>query len=261
MEHQGADLIEADGRSEVITSIYDLKKSISGIFFPTSRITSIGTDGVPQLKLWSGGTSNLAITGIKRSNSDIVFSVMDKLNVPGVPTVKNAEFTTFPDAVLITFESSDPTITEAKAVMEWKRADSDEEYQVVYPEQIEKGKYAYKIDGLKSGNITYETHIRFETEGAVSASYKLPFMTKRKPSVDWPYIYITDSTVSRKTGLILHTVNTHKAAEITWSLDNAVLSLKADHKFYPSKGGTLKAVITWQDGSSDIITKKITVSE
>lgn len=261
LEHQGVDLIEADGRSEAITSLNDLQKSISGIFFPTSRISSIGTDGAPQLKYWNGGSSNLAITGIKRSNFNIVFSVMDKLHVPGVPSVTNVEFTTFPDAALITFESSDPSITDATAVLEWKRADEDTEYNVVYPTEISSGKYAYKIEGLTSGNVTYETYIRFETEGAVSASYKLPFMTKRKPSVDWPYIYIYDAAATRKTGLVLHTVNTKKAAEITWTYDGSAINLGADHKFYPSADGMLKAVITWMDGSCDIITKKLTVIE
>jgi hypothetical protein len=162
---------------------------------------------------------------------------------------------------VITFESSDPTITDVQAVLEWKRADSDGEYNVVYPTQIGKGKYAYKIDGLTSGNVTYETHIRFETEGAVIASYKLPFMTKRKPSVDWPYIYISNPVVSRKTGLVLHTVNTEKAAEITWTYDGATINTGADHKFHPTGDGTLKAVITWTNGSCDIITKKLTVIE
>ena len=261
LAHQGADLIEADGRPEVVTSISDLKKDISGIFFPTSRVTSIGTDGAPQLKYWNGNSSNLAITGIKRSDSNIVFSVMDKSYVPGVPSVVNAEFTTFPDAVVITFESSDPTITDVRAVMEWKAVDAETDYTTVFPTHLGNGKYAYKIDGLTSGNVTYETYIRFETEGAVSGSYKLPFMTKRKPSVDWPYIYISDATVRRSEGVILHTVNTVKAAEISWSYDGTAIRPDADYRFRPSHDGTLKAVISWPDGSSDIITKKLTVLE
>ena len=261
LAHQGADLIEADGRPEVVTSISDLKKDITGIFFPTSRVTSIGTDGAPQLKYWNGNSSNLAITGIKRSDSNIVFSIMDKSYVPGVPSVVNAEFTTFPDAVVITFESSDPTITDVRAVMEWKAVDAETDYTTVFPTHLGNGKYAYKIDGLTSGNVTYETYIRFETEGAVSGSYKLPFMTKRKPSVDWPYIYISDATVRRSEGVILHTVNTVKAAEISWSYDGTAITPDADYRFRPSHDGTLKAVISWPDGSSDIITKKLTVLE
>ena len=257
LEHQGADLIEADGRSEVIASMSDLKKNISGIFFPTIRVTSIGTDGAPQLKYWNGNSSNLAITGIKRSGSNIVFGVMDKSYVPGVPRVTNVEFTTFPDAAVITFDSSDPTITDAKAVLEWKISDTD--YKTIYPTHLGNGKYACKIDGLASGNVTYETSIHFETEVAISASYKLAFMTKRKPSVDWPYFYISDAAVKVADGLILHIVNSVKAAEISWSYNGSAITPEKDFRFRPSQDGTLKAVISWPDGSSDTITKKLTV--
>lgn len=261
LEHQGADLIEADGRPELITSIADLKKSITGIFFPTSRATSIGTEGAPQLTYWNGNVSNLAITGIKRSNTNIVFNVMDKSYVPGVPSVVNVEFTTFPDAVVITFEASDPGITDVRAVLEWRESDTDQEYEIVYPTHLGNGKYAYKIEGLTSGNITYETYIHFETEGAISATYKLPFMTKRKPSVNWPYIYISSAIINRHEGLILHIVNTEKAAEISWSYDGKDITPDADYRFRPSKDGILKAEIAWPDGSYDTIIKKLTVTE
>ena len=261
LAHQGADLIEADGRPEEITSTDDLKMNISGIFFPTSRVTSIGTDGAPQLKYWNGDSSYLAITGIKRSNSNIVFNVVDKLHVSGVPSVMNINYTSFPDAALITFEASDTTITDVKAVLEWKRADIDEEYKVLQPTYIGKGKYVCMLDGLTSGNITYEALIHFETEEVISASYKCPFMTKRKPSVEWPYIYISGATTKRGTGLPLHIVNSAKSAEISWSYDDISIIPDADYKFRPSKSGILKATIIWPDGSSDIITKKLTVVE
>ena len=258
--HQCADLIEADGRGDAITSRDDLTESISGIFFPRRDVTSLGTDDAPALEYWNGNSSDLSISGIRYSGGKITFNVMSKGDLPDVPSVVNAGFTTFPDAAIITFEASDQGAADCEAVLEWKKtgADSDQSTTVRLPASKD-GKYACKIDNLTSGNISYEVLIHFETGGAVSSTYRLAFMTKRKPTIDWPYIYIHDSRIKKSTGLPLHVVNASKAAEISWTYDDKDITPDKDLHFRPSQSGSLKAVVRWKDGSSDTIVKDLTV--
>ena len=185
---------------------------------------------------------------------------MSKGDLPDVPSVVNAGFTTFPDAAIITFEASDQGAADCEAVLEWKKtgADSDRPTTVRLPASKD-GKYACKIDNLTSGNISYEVLIHFETGGAVSSTYRLAFMTKRKPTIDWPYIYIHDSRIKKSTGLPLHVVNASKAAEISWTYDDKDITPDKDLHFRPSQSGSLKAVVRWKDGSSDTIVKDLTV--
>lgn len=259
LSHQCADIIEADGRSDQITSYSDLDKDISGIFFPTKSVTSIGAGGAPALKYWNGNSSKLAITGIRIQDKNISFNVIDPNYVAEVPSVTNLSYTTFPDAVVISFEASDPSLDDAKAILEWRKTGSEDSKTTIYPTSLGDGKYTCKIDGLTSGNISYDTHIRFERDGSISKELKLVVMTKRKPAVDWPYIYISDNSVDKSKGLVLHVVNASEAAEVIWSYNDEDITSDLSHKLYPIEDGTLKAEVIWKNGSKDIIIKNIKV--
>ena len=259
--HQCADLIEADGRNDEIKDWSDLYGDISGIFFPRSNVTSIGTDGTPELKFWNGNSSNLVITSIRFRDDTISFSVKDKSEVHKVPSVADVSYMSFPDAAVISFVSGNTELTGAKPVVEWRELDGGKEYSVIYPEADRNGRYTCKLEGLKSGNVAYEVLIWFEKDGSSGSSYRLPFITKRKPAIDWPYLAITDNQVNPSEGLILHIVNTADAAEIEWFYEGVSISPEMDLRYRPTKSGTLKAVVTWQDGSSDIIVKELNVEQ
>ena len=261
LEHQCADLIEADGRSDRIFKMEDLYGNISGIFFPYRTVNSIGTDKSPALKFWNGRSSQLAITSISYSNNNVSFIVRDKNKIQDAPSVTNAISTTFPDAAIISFESSNPDLEGFKPVLEWRVNGSEDAYTKAYPVECGYGRYACKIEGLTSGNISYETQIRFEHESAVGASYKLPFLTKRKPPVEWPYIYISESEVNAETGIALHVVNAGEAAEISWFYDGKEIKPDSDFHYRPTVDGTLKVIVRWEDGSSDTITKYLEVAK
>ena len=256
--HQCADLIEADGRSDMINSNSDLHTDISGIFFPRNDVTALGTDSAPALKYWNGNSSNLAIIGIKTSGDNISFTAQDKAQVLDVPGVTNTRFTAFPDAVILTFDSTDHTQTGAEAVVEWRKNGTSDALTAATAIDCSNGRYACKIEGL-SGNVSYELYIRFELGGACGPTYRLPFQTKRKPTVEWPYIYITDSDIQQETGLALHIVNASDAAEIEWQYNGSKITPDKDFFFRPNKSGTLKAIIKWEDGSTDTIIKTLNV--
>jgi hypothetical protein len=125
--------------------------------------------------------------------------------------------------------------------------------------EYEKGSYACKLENLESGNVSYEVLMWFEYEGSNGSTRKLSFMTKRVPAVSWPYIYMTDSVFKAGKGIALHVVNAE--GEVTWEYDGRELDPAKDYHFYPQTDGILKAIVTREDGSHDIIIKEIELTE
>lgn len=257
-EFQCADLIEADGRSDLITGQEDFYRSIRGIFFPQENVTSIRHEGTPSLTFRYGKSPDISIAGIKKDADDIIFSAVHNSSLSDLPVVTDASFTAFPDAAIIRFSKSDPEI-EGTPYVEWRRSGSDDEFSQADPVEYEKGSYACKLENLESGNVSYEVMMRFEYEGSNGSTRKLSFMTKRVPAVSWPYIYMTDSVFKAGKGIALHVVNAE--GEVTWEYDGRELDPAKDYHFYPQTDGILKAIVTRDDGSHDIIIKEIELTE
>lgn len=257
-DHQCADLIEADGRSDMITDWSDFKKSIATIFFPQDNATALTPTGTPQLSFWSGAVADVSVTGIKAEGDNICFSVISSADVRTLPKPVNISHAAFPDAAVIRFSSSDPTLV-SEPVLEWRRSGTNDDFIAETPVEYAPGDYLCKLTDLESGNISYETRIRFESASSIGKSSKFSFMTKRRSPVSWPYIFITDSKVTQGKGLELYVVNASKAAAIEWFYNDTEIDTGLDTRLFPDEDGTLKAVISWKDGSRDTILKELEV--
>ena len=257
-DHQCADLIEADGRSDMITDWSDFKKSIATIFFPQDNATALTPTGTPQLSFWSGAVAEVSVTGIKAEGDNICFSVISSADVQTLPKPVNISHAAFPDAAVIRFSSSDPTLV-SEPVLEWRRSGTNDDFIAETPVEYAPGDYLCKLTDLESGNISYETRIRFESASSIGKSSKFSFMTKRRSPVSWPYIFITDSKVTQGKGLELYVVNASKAAAIEWFYNDTEIDTGLDTRLFPDEDGTLKAVISWKDGSRDTILKELEV--
>lgn len=257
-DHQCADLIEADGRSDIITDWSDFKKSIATIFFPQDNATALTPTGTPQLSFWSGAVAEVSVTGIKAEGDNICFSVISSADVQTLPKPVNISHAAFPDAAVIRFSSSDPTLV-SEPVLEWRRSGTNDDFIAETPVEYAPGDYLCKLTDLESGNISYETRIRFESANSIGKSSKFSFMTKRRSPVSWPYIFITDSKVTQGKGLELYVVNASKAAAIEWFYNDTEIDTGLDTRLFPDEDGTLKAVISWKDGSRDTILKELEV--
>lgn len=258
-DHQCADLIEADGRRDRITDNRQFN-SIKGIFYPQTNVTSITAENTPSFKFWNSEAPSMSVTGIMQSGDNIKFNVVDGSAVPEVPDVKDFTYHAFPDAIFISFRSASPSI-EADAVLEWRK-DGSTQYNTLTLSHTQNGTYAYLITGLEGDNTLYDLQIRFVGSGAIGNTKKSQVMTKRKPAVSWPYLYCTDNGDIKSTeGFIAHVVNAGDAASVSWFLDGKELEVKDDFHIYPDKNGLLSCRIMWKDGSSDIITKEITITD
>lgn len=257
--HQCADLIEADGRSDIITRDIS-NRDIRGIFFPQSNVTSIIPETTRGYKFWTNGSPDISIIGISYKNGVIQFNTTSGSKAPETADVHNFAFQSYPDAIFISFDSSNPD-AGGSAILEWKKAD-DSAYTTVELNSYGKGSYSYLMKGLESGNALYDLRIRFKNGGALGNEYKSQIMTKKTPTVDWPYLYLTDGgDIDAATGLVAHAVNTKDAAEIRWYLDGEEIKVENDWRIHPTKSGSLSCVITWDDGETATIVKEIALIE
>lgn len=76
-DHQCADLIEADGRTDESPSSTS-KSNIAGIFFPQSGATAIGGKSTIKLSYWDGSESSLSVNEISMDNGAVTFLVKNE---------------------------------------------------------------------------------------------------------------------------------------------------------------------------------------
>lgn len=264
--HQCADLIEADGRTDAFTDemhYHSLTSDISGIFFPYGSTTTLTYDTAPGLTWWSGERGSLVLTGITREGDNIKFSVIGGSEATTPPSPVDIRYEAFMDAAIITFSSSHAF--EGDAAVSWGLA--GKEMQSVKVAPYESGRYSVTLEGLESGNKTYTVSISFEIGGVVGESASVSFMTRRKPSVSWPFIHIgnaernSDGTFPVGSRLPLRVYNATDAAEVNWFFNGIRIMTEGDGYYTIKEGGELKAKVTWKDGGTDTIVKQIATGE
>lgn len=256
--HQCADLIEADGRSDIAFEGY--ATNIKGIFFPQPDVTIITPDDTPAYRYWSGAQPELSIFGITYTDGMINFRTTDSPSIPEVPDITGFSFMSYPDAIFLSFKPEEPMFS-GEAVIEWRKH-GEEEYKTATVNPSDDGSYSYLLNSLESGNTIYEIQVRLVLSGVVGKMHKTQIMTKRSPGISWPYLYLTDGgEISRTRGLIAHVVNASEAVEIKWFIDDEQLTVHDDCHIYPDREGILSCTIIWKDGSEDTILKEITINE
>jgi M6 family metalloprotease-like protein len=263
-QRQMADLIEADGRSDRTTSMTGyaaMISNISGIFFPYVNVTSFSSETTPGIRFRNGSNSTISITGISRNGENVTFTVTG-LKGEEPPKPINVKAESFMDAAILNFESDRPF--EGDAVIEWGRTGT--ELQTVRVSPYETGKYALVIEGLTPGNKTYTATICFEIDGTMGENKKVSFMTSREVPVRWPYIHFgkaanEDGTFSVGAKLPMRVYNAARAEAVEWEFNGKKSGPEGDGYFTVTESGTLKAIVYWPDGSTDILEKQIILSE
>lgn len=262
--HQCADLVEADSRKDSFIDMNEfiaLNQNISGIFFPYGEVNAITAETSPALAFWSGKKSDAGLAGIRKTENGISFNFIDTGGTASPPNVASIVAEAFTDAAIIRFESS--YVYEGDATVTWNRTGSEGETVMVSP--YAPGKYALILEGLEPTGKTYSVKVSFTKDGMEGESKTIAFMTKRAPSVKWPYIYFgsaernSDGTFAEGSRIPLRIYNTAGAAGITWYFEGEKVSHDGDGYFTLPSSGTLKATVEWEDGSADIITKEIII--
>ena len=259
--HQCADLLEADARVDYFNSddeYYDLTGSIKSIFYPYGG-DSITQDGRPSLKLWNGKSSGISITHIVQNNDGSITFSVSGFDGEEPPMTNKINVTAFPDAALITFESD--IIYDGEATVVW--GPTGQAGTIVKVSPYESGKYSLLIDGLTPGNKSYTVSVYFEIGELMGIAKEASFLTTRNPSVTWPYLHIVknESAYAGTARVLMRVYNAAEAEEIKWFVNGNESSPAGDGYFTFKETSTVRAVVYWSDGSTDILEKTITVNK
>lgn len=261
--HQCADLIEADSRTDAITeeTYYSAFKNISGVFFPYNSVNSLTPDSTPGLKFWSGKEGEISINNIKREGDNITFSVSGFSETTTPPVAMTIKTEAFMDAAIINFDSS--WAYDGEATVIWGRTGQETTETKVLPYQ--PGKYSVILENLVPGNKTYSVTIMFTINGVSGNSSTASFMTSKEAPVDWPYIFIgknksqMDGTFKKGAKIALRVYNATEAKNVRWTFNGMEIHPGGDGYYALQESGVLRAHVNWEDGSEDIIEKKINI--
>lgn len=253
-DQQCADLVEADGRNDVFNSDREystMVQNIKGVFFPNKTTETVEF------------TPEISMTNIRMDGDNVVFSIVGFSEESTPPTAVNLKVEAFMDAAIINFESS--WEFEGNATVTWGRTDQlTTETEV---EAYEPGKYSLILDGLTPGNKTYTVSVHFQAGEISGEKRSTSFMTSKAAPVDWPYIFVgknkalEDGSYVQGTKIALMVYNASQAEEIRWTFNDEEIAPEGDGYFTLENSGTLRARVSWEDGSEDIIQKKINITD
>lgn len=266
-EHQCADLIEADGRTDKFSNYTDpsyrnLQKSLQGIFFPGSKGNSLTPLSSPGLDCWDDTAVAFALTDIAVKNGSASFNVIPFLSAD-FPTPINIAKDVFQDGAIVTFESS--VDFSGKAKVQYGPSGSND-MKTVVAEAYQPGRWAVEISGLQP-STSYSFHIAFTQDGAVGESVKNSFMTKKRDSSGLPRIYLpeegrnADGSFQSGAKLPLKVFNLTGVENIQWRFDGSVITPAKDLYYKVAGSGTLEAHVSLSDGTEEILIKEIRVSD
>lgn len=247
-EHQCADLMEA------LPGAMD----VSQVFFPYRNAVSFTPATSPAFKFSDGTDSELSIVNIARSGENITFNVFrSSETLPGVSGL-NAEV--YQDAAILTWGAEAENFSE-KAVVTWGETSKGTARVEVSP--YAPGKYSLTLEGL-SPTTSYTVSIAFSRGALKGTSREYSFLTKARQSGKKPYIYLdylarvrVDGRFPVGTGLPLRVFNAI-GEHVDWYFDGRPVAPDGSGYYPLAKSGSLKAVVSHEDGSKDVIIKEIT---
>lgn len=264
--HQCADLVEADGRPDIFSNVEDESylnylRSPGGIFFPYGRVNSLTPTSIPGFECWGNGKVDKAVSDIRYENGKVTFN-FTRFSEEGLPIPSDLKVDIFQDAAIITFSCS--SLFDGKAVIECRKG--DEVIRTVDVAPYETGQWAYLWDGLDY-STSYTINVKFVDGDYSGDQNSISFMTKSEQKSGYPYLYLgnveraDDGAFPLGTKIPLRLFNAKDAKKIRWTFNGNPVTVGTDCYYTITKKGTLRAYITWEDGSEEVVMKEINIGE
>lgn len=224
-------------------------------FFPSGSLDGFSSETEPAFRFWDGTPSPLAISGIRQSPDGLVsFNLTRPISALSV--------TPFQTSVIVNW-LCDEGISGIDSCRVVCLKDSDT-LSVRRGVHGEGRQWSSIIDGLKPGT-SYRITISIMRGGKPFFSARISAGTLSQRAGMFPFIYLKgwerndDGSFRKGSRIPLQVFNAGGAREIHWYLNGTPVAAGDDGLYTLSSSGTLKAEIFWEDGSSDIIIKEVTV--
>ena len=262
--HPCADLIEADpsvaSRFATARAEGTLRDLIPRVFFPQEERVSFTPNTQPAFVFWSGTGSSLSLEDIRMDGDEVVFHVTGS-EVLRVPEVAAISGDVFQDAAIISWET-DIEEYYGSSWLIWGPAGKEQEELEVRP--WSPGHYAITLEGLDPKKA-YTVKACFKSGGSPVNARSFNFTTKSVLTGGRPFICLptegrnADGSFTQAAKLPLRIYHLPAGVSVSWRFDGNDITTGTDGYFTPGHSGTLKAILTAQDGSEDILLKTITV--
>ncbi|MDO5443646.1 MAG: M6 family metalloprotease domain-containing protein [Bacteroidia bacterium] len=235
-DHQCLDIIEA----------VPIAKDVSQVFWPNGSHTSFAPNTTPAFKFWSGGTPSVSLMNIAKSSEGVTFTAAGPLSLEKIEE--------FQDAAIVLWTS---TVTSGESTIAITGPSGRTQRYNVQP--YATGSYSYTFEGLEP-KTAYTIKISAGAQ-EISAS----FVTKSFYSDGYPFIYLnsaergSDGTFVKGTTMPLRVFNAKNAADVVWQYSPSSLTTDGSGYYKVIGSGTIKAIVYYEDGGKEIISKTITV--
>ena len=264
--HQCVDIIEADQRQDQFSSYQNstylqLQKSMKGLFFPYEKTNYITPKSTPGLACWGDSKVKFALTGIKVENGKASFNVVG-FSADAMPFPTNVEIESFQDCAILSFGSTFEFSGEAVVTY----GESGKDTKTIVVPSYDNGCWAVELTGL-TPSTSYVVQIAFKLDEFQGDLASKSFMTKKQKSTGLPYIYFAtterneDGSFPTGTKTPLKVYNAVGAKSIVWTFNGVEIKPDGDCYYRFNSSGTLKAYITWEDESEEVIIKNVRVSD
>lgn len=236
--HPCVDIVEATPGASIV----------SEVFWPSNGRNSFSTDTDPAYIYWNGKGPEHIISGIKKSGTSVSFSVTSSLSIESVEA--------FQDAAIILWTGQG--IGKGRISLTDPAGHTRTEEVPPYGTNM----YSFIFEGLQP-RTTYKVTVYDASGNGHNISDE--FTTKAYYSEGYPFIFLnsadrnSDGSFKKGSRLPLRVFNAENAKEVLWYFDEHVLSSDGSGYFFTENSGNIKAVITYSDGTRDIISKYITV--
>ncbi len=246
--HECAQMIQA----------YEKAEEVSQVFWPFARNNAFSSQTSPAFKFWDGTSSPLAITEIMTAGDKIAFRVIKSEDTTPANVISSSK-DLFQNIAIIQW-NTDKEDSDAEAHVIWGPGGKVTEECKVLP--YDAGKYALRLEGLKPAT-SYSVRIHYESGGAKGRETVINFTTKSLYTNGMPFIYLNDivrnndGSFKPGTKLPLVVYNLNNAQHTEWFMDGRSISADKDGYFVIPRSCTIKAKITYIDGATDFIEKKI----
>lgn len=223
-------------------------KDVFGVFWPNGRQNSFSPDTDPAYRYWSGGFPTISLADITYGSEGVRFNAVGPLAIEKVEEFQDAAI------VLWTATQSDESVIGITG------PDGKTKEYTVRP--YADGCFSYVFEGLQP-KTNYKVYVSTRDSGSKKVGTE--FTTKGYYSDGYPFIYLnsadrnTDGTFKAGSRMPLRVFNARGAVKVEWKYDARALEGDGSGYYTVRSGCTLSAIVYYEDGSHDIISKTITV--